>query len=50
MKKDNILLELIEASEQLLSRLDYHGSIDPIREEGAICDLREAILNAKKIK
>ena len=36
---------LIEASTQLLDRLDELGNIDHIREEGPIQDLRNAIEN-----
>jgi len=35
--------ELFEASRQLLDRLDFHGSIDIVREEGPIEDLRQVI-------
>lgn len=39
--------ELFEALTQLLSRLDYHGNIDLIREEGPIQDARDAITKSK---
>lgn len=38
---------LIDALGQLLDRLSYHGSIDPVREEGAIEDARNALKSAK---
>lgn len=34
---------LAEALSQLLARLDTHGSIDPVREEGPIEDARQAL-------
>jgi hypothetical protein len=34
---------LKEAAAMILNRLDFHGSIDPVREEGPIEDLRNAI-------
>lgn len=43
----NNVLELKEALSQLLDRLSYHGSIDPIREEGPIEDAK-TILNRIK--
>ena len=42
----NSHLDLIETGQQLLDRLDEHGSIDPIREEGPIEDFRSAIEQA----
>ncbi len=39
---------LTEALSQLLDRLDHHGSIDPVREEGPILDARQALNQAKK--
>lgn len=38
---------LKEAAKQILARLDHHGSIDSIREEGAIQDLRDALAGKK---
>ncbi len=38
---------LRDALSQLLDRLDHHGSIDPIREEGPIQDARDALEKAK---
>lgn len=38
---------LISAAEQLLDRLNYHGSIDLIREEAPIQDLLDAISESK---
>lgn len=50
-KKDAPLIaaapELLEALAQLLDRLEYHGSIDLIREEGPIEDARNAVNKAK---
>lgn len=40
-------LDLIESATMLLDRLDHHGSIDPVREEGPIEDLRRAISKVK---
>lgn len=37
------VLRVVECSEMILDRLDEHGSIDPIREEGPVNDLRDAI-------
>lgn len=37
---------MLEALTQLLDRLTFHGSIDPIREEGPIEDARAAIKSA----
>ena len=37
------LRQLREALQQLIDRLDYHGSIDPIREEGPIADATAAL-------
>ena len=34
---------LKEAAAMILNRLDFHGSLDPVREEGPIEDLRNAI-------
>ena len=39
---------LLEALTQLIDRLDYHGSIDLIREEGPIDDARQAIAQAEE--
>ncbi len=39
--------DLLETCKQLLNRIDYHGSIDPIREEGPLEDLRQAITKAE---
>lgn len=39
--------ELLEACEMLLDRLNYHGNIDILREEGPIEDLRNAITKAQ---
>ena len=39
---------LVSALGQLLDRLNYHGSIDPIREEGPIKDARTALTAATK--
>jgi hypothetical protein len=47
-KYEKELIELVEASENLASRLYREGSIDHVREEGAIEDWLEAIANAKK--
>jgi hypothetical protein len=47
-KYEKELIELVEASEQLASRLYQEGNIDHIREEGAIEDWLNAIENAKK--
>lgn len=41
------VLELLEALEMLLDRLDEHGSIDPVREEGPIEDARNIIARAR---
>jgi hypothetical protein len=38
--------ELLEALSMLLDRLDYHGNIDIVREEGPIEDARQAIEKA----
>lgn len=40
--------KLLEALDQLLDRLNEHGSIDRIREEGPIEDARNAIEEARK--
>lgn len=39
--------ELLEALTQLLGRLDHHGNIDLVREEGPIQDARAAIAKAE---
>ena len=39
---------LVSALGQLLDRLNYHGSIDPVREEGPIEDARTALTAATK--
>ena len=39
--------ELLEALAQLIDRLDFHGGIDLIREEGPIEDARNAIAKAE---
>ena len=39
--------DLLEALKMLLDRLDYHGNIDMIREEGPINDARAAIAKAE---
>ena len=39
---------LYEALSQLLSRLDFHGSIDVIREEGPVEDARQALALARE--
>lgn len=39
--------ELLAALGQLLDRLDFHGNIDLVREEGPIDDARQAIAKAK---
>ena len=35
--------KITEALTQLLDRLDYHGNIDIVREEGPIEDARQAL-------
>ena len=39
---------LLDALTQLMDRLNTHGSIDAIREEGPIEDARQAIIKATK--
>ena len=43
-------MRLVETVEQLLDRLAFQGSIDPMREEGPIEDLREALYRFKKTR
>ena len=40
---------LYESLGQLLDRLDEHGSIDPVREEGPIEDARNALSYTKRL-
>ena len=40
--------KLVEALGQLLDRLDEHGTIDHVREEGPIEDARQALAEAEK--
>lgn len=40
--------ELVDALGQLLDRLDHHGVLDIIREEGPIEDAREALERARE--
>ena len=39
--------DMYEALTQLLDRLDYHGAIDAIREEGPIEDAKQALAKAE---
>jgi hypothetical protein len=47
VKACNLHDEIVEACQMLIDRLNYHGSIDPIREEGPIEDLKNLIAKAK---
>jgi len=49
-KMEKVFPKLLGACKQILDRLDFHGSIDTVREEGPIEDLRQVIEEAGVIK